>query len=117
MSHLTTLMVRAIAKDRALGEELEREFKELASRRSLGLNFELHQPESVELPGRPLRRGDKVRILPARGIAFHRDQCLWHVTKLVGKGKAGIAQLALFDAEPPESDEVAVSDLVVVAGF
>jgi|ERR1700722_20245393 len=63
---VTDLLALAKAKDLALGQELEREFKTLSSRRSFGLNFERHRPESVELPGRPVRKGDKVRILPER---------------------------------------------------
>lgn len=79
MSRLTDLIARAKARDSALGEELEREFKALASRRAFGLNFERHRPESVELPGRPVRRGDKVRILPPRGTDQRGDQRLWRV--------------------------------------
>lgn len=59
MSRLTDLIEQAKVKDAALGKELEREFKTLANRRSFGLNFERHRPESVELPGRPVRKGDK----------------------------------------------------------
>ena len=117
MSRLTDLIARAKARDGALGEELEREFKALASRRAFGLNFERHRPESVELPGRPVRRGDKVRILPPRGTATRGDQRLWRVTRLAGRGDAKRAQLALIDAEAPETAEVVVADLVVVAEF
>ncbi len=117
MSRLTDLIARAKARDGALGEELEREFKALASRRAFGLNFERHRPESVELPGRPVRRGDKVRILPARGTVQRGDQRLWRVTRLAGRGTAKRAHLALIDAESPETAEVAVADLVVVAEF
>ena len=67
MSRLTDLIAQAKMKDPNLGQELEREFKVLSARRSFGLNFERHRPESVELPGRPIRKGDKVRILPPRG--------------------------------------------------
>jgi agmatine deiminase len=62
VSRLTDLIAQAKAKDPALGSELEREFKVLSSRRSFGLNFERHRPESVELPGRPARKGDIVSI-------------------------------------------------------
>ncbi|MFD1882166.1 site-specific DNA-methyltransferase [Paracoccus pacificus] len=117
MSRLTDLIARAKARDGALGEELEREFKALASRRAFGLNFERHRPESVELPGRPVRRGDKVRILPPRGTTQRGDQRLWRVARLAGRGNAKRAQLALIDAESPETAEVAVADLVVVAEF
>ena len=89
----------------------------LASRRAFGLNFERHRPESVELPGRPVRRGDKVRILPPRGSTRRGDQRLWKVSRIEGKGEAKVAQLALIDAEPPETTEVTIADLVVVAEF
>ena len=38
----------------------------LAGRGAFGLNFERHIPETVELPNRTVRRGDKVRFLPLR---------------------------------------------------
>lgn len=117
MSRLTDLIARAKARDSALGDELEREFKALASRRAFGLNFERHRPESVELPGRPVRRGDKVRILSPRGTGQRGDQRLWRVARLAGRGAAKTAHLALIDADAPETAEVAVADLVVVAEF
>jgi adenine-specific DNA-methyltransferase len=117
MSRLTDLIARAKARDSALGDELEREFKALASRRAFGLNFERHRPESVELPGRPVRRGDKVRILPPRGSVQRADQRLWRVKRIEGEGEARIALVELIDAEAPETVEVAVADLVVVAEF
>ncbi|MGX8949563.1 hypothetical protein [Providencia stuartii] len=63
MSRLTDLIAKAKAKDSALGAELDREFKILSSRLPFGLNFERHSPEVVELPLRPIRKGDKVRVL------------------------------------------------------
>ena len=117
MSRLTDLIARAKARDSALGDELEREFKALASRRAFGLNFERHRPESVELPGRPVRRGDKVRVLPPRGTTQRGDQRLWRVTRIEGDGEARMAQITLIDADTPETADVAVADLVVVAEF
>lgn len=117
MSRLTDLIARAKVRDSALGDELEREFKALASRRAFGLNFERHRPESVELPGRPVRRGDKVRVLPPRGTTQRGDQRLWRVTRIEGDGEARMAQITLIDAETPETADVAVADLVVVAEF
>lgn len=117
MSRLTDLIARAKAKDRALGDELEREFKALASRRAFGLNFERHRPESVELPGRPIRRGDKVRILPPRGSTAKGDPRLWKVLRIdEGDGKR-TAHVSLIDAAEPETADVATDDLVVVAEF
>ncbi len=65
MSRLTDLIAKAKAKDSALGAELDREFKILSSRLPFGLNFERHSPEAVELPLRPIRKGDKVRCIAA----------------------------------------------------
>jgi adenine-specific DNA-methyltransferase len=117
VSRLTDLIARAKAKDRALGEELEREFKALASRRAFGLNFERHRPESVELPGRPIRRGDKVRILPPRGSTTKGDQRLWKVLRVYEADSTRTAQVSLVDAAEPQTAYVPTDDLVVVAEF
>lgn len=79
MSRLTDLIAQAKAKDTQLGADLEREFKILSSRLPFGLNFERHRPEAVELPLRPIRKGDKVRILPERGSSKKSDPQLWQV--------------------------------------
>lgn len=117
MSRLTDLIAKAKAKDADLGRELEREFKALSSRRAFGLNFERHRPENVELPGRPIRKGDKVRILPERGSTKKGDQRLWKVTSLAGKGAERVSSLSLLYADEPEQAEAPVADLVVVAEF
>lgn len=117
MSRLTDLIAQAKAKDAELGKELEREFKTLASRRSFGLNFERHRPESVELPGRPVRKGDKVRVLPPRGETTPGDQRLWRVDKLKRVEGGRIAHLELYGSTGGEMQEVALEDLVVVAEF
>ncbi len=117
MSRLTDLIAQAKSKDADLGRELEREFKALASRRSFGLNFERHTPETVELPGRPIRKGDKVRILPPRGSTDKGDKRLWKVVRTLKDGGARVAQLDLIGAETPEGQTVPVEDLIVVAEF
>ncbi len=117
MSRLTDLISQVKANDSELGNELEREFKTLASRRSFGLNFERHLPESVELPGRPVRKGDKVRILPSRGSTVKSDQQLWKVLRLERLGGKRVAQVELISATAPETQQVAIEDLVVVAEF
>jgi adenine-specific DNA-methyltransferase len=71
----------------------------------------------VELPGRTVRRGDKVRVLPPRGTGARADQRLWRVTRIDGEGEARTAQITLIDAETPETADVSVADLVVVAEF
>ncbi|MEP2734821.1 MAG: DNA methyltransferase [Erythrobacter sp.] len=117
MSRLTDLIARAKAKDTDLGRELEREFKALSSRRAFGLNFERHRPENVELPGRPIRKGDKVRILPERGSTKKGDQRLWKVTSLRGKGDERKASLSLLYSDEHKQTETFVDDLCVVAEF
>ena len=117
MSRLTELIAGAKAKDQVLGDELEQEFKALASRRAFGLNFERHRPESVELPGRRVRRGDKVRILPPRGSTAKGDQRLWKVLRIDDTDNKRMAHVSLIDAAESETDDVAADDLVVVAEF
>ena len=116
MSRLTELLAQAKAKDSTLGTELEREFKALSSRRAFGLNFERHKPESVELPGRPVRKGDKVRILPPRGSPAKGDQRLWKVIGFEGQGEARQARLEL-GGDQSEQQNASLFDLIVVAEF
>jgi adenine-specific DNA-methyltransferase len=100
-----------------MGMDLDREFKALSSRLAFGLNFERHRPEVVELPKRPVRKGDKVRVLPERGSTAKGDQRLWSVKKIEKiKGKR-IARLELFGSTEPEDQDVAIDELVVVAEF
>ena len=117
MSRLTDLIARAKAKDPDLGAELEREFKVLSSRRSFGLNFERHRPENVELPGRPVRKGDKVRVLSPRGSTAKGEQWLWRVRHLEGTGEGRIAYLELLHAAEPEEAQLPIENLIVVAEF
>lgn len=115
MSRLTDLIAQAKAKDHQLGADLDREFKVLSSRLPFGLNFERHRPEAVELPQRPIRKGDKVRVLPPRGTIKRGDQRLWQV-KAVHKATKQ-ADLSLLDVDSTEMQTVALDDLVVVAQF
>lgn len=117
MSRLTDLIAQAKAKDLDLGNELEREFKVLSSRRSFGLNFERHRPENVELPNRPVRKGDKVHVLPPRGDTKKGDQRLWKVVGFEKADGAKIARLELLNAAESENQTVPTEDLVVVAEF
>ncbi len=50
--------------------------------------------ESVELPGRPVRKGDKVRFLPERGqSATGLDRRLWQVIGFHNEKGQRIAEL------------------------
>lgn len=113
MSRLTDLINQSKIKDPSIGADLEREFKALSSRLSFGLNFERHRPEVVELPQRPVRKGDKVRILPERGSTKKGDQRLWNVTAIAKLNKSKVATLELMGAEQPEARQMALEDLVV----
>lgn len=115
MSRLSDLIAQAKAKDPQLGADLDREVQALSSRLAFGLNFERHRPEAVELPQRPVRRGDKVRVLPPRGSTARGDQRLW-VVKAIHKAKK-TADLDLMVAPGTEAQTAALEDLVVVAEF
>lgn len=115
MSRLTDLLAKAKAKDSQLGADLEREFKLLSSRLPFGLNFERHSPEAVELPLRPVRKGDKVRVQPERGSVKKGDQRLWQV-KAIHKATK-VVDLELLDTAEPEMQSVPLADLIVVAEF
>lgn len=118
MSRLSDLLRRLETNDPALAKDLKREVDALANRRAFGLNFERHSPEAVELPGRPVRRGDKVRILPPReSKSGSSDDRLWRVVAIV-KDSEGVrtATLALATDEEKTVEGI-VDDLIVVAEF
>jgi adenine-specific DNA-methyltransferase len=115
VSRLTDLLAKTKAKDPQLGADLEREFKLLSSRLPFGLNFERHSPEVVELPLRPVRKGDKVRVLPARGSVKNVDKRLWLV-KAIHKAQR-MAVVQLLNCSEIETQSVSLTDLVVVAEF
>jgi len=117
VSRLTDLISQVKAKDTQAGSDLEREFKALSSRLPFGLNFERHRPEAVELPVRPIRKGDKVRILPERGSTKKGDERLWQVVRIATSCKRKVAHLQLLDAALPEAQSASLEDLVVVAEF
>lgn len=48
----------------------------MSSRLPFGLNFERHRPEAVELPQLPIRKGDKVRVLPNRQVVAD-EMAIW----------------------------------------
>ncbi len=117
MSSLTELIAQAKAKDPQMGADLEREIKALSARRAFGLNFERHRPEAVELPGRPVRKGDKVRVLPARGATATAVPRLWTVRAIETRDGARVARLEGAGSDALETQSVPLADLVVVAGF
>lgn len=117
MSRLSELLRQARKADLQLGKDLEAEVAALIKRRTFGLVFEQHQPEAVELPGRTVRRGDKVRVLPPRGQVKVEDQRLWRVDRIERAGGVRVGHLTEIGAGEPESLTVPTEDLVVIAEF
>lgn len=116
MSRLNDLLRQLRLKDAAMADDLQREVDNLADRRAFGLNFERHVPEAVELPGRPLRHGDKVRIMPPRGtLPTKAGDRLWRVLSITADNGAMSAALEALDGD--ETDTAEVDDIVVVAEF
>ena len=86
MSRLNDLIRQVAAQTPDLAADLEREVAALADRRAFGLNFERHVPEAVELPGRTVRTGDKVRVLPPRGeTPKAANERLWRVVESIDR--------------------------------
>lgn len=114
MSSLSDLLGQVRATNPDLAANLEREIKNRTRRqRQFGLVFEEHRPEAVELPSRPVRKGDKVRVLPPRGETKKGDQTLWRVQRM--SRADGTAHLVEVDGE--QETQAALADLVVVAEF
>ena len=117
MSRLNDIIRQVANIDEQLAKDLKRETDALADRRAFGLNFERHVPEAVELPGRPVRKNDKVRVLPPRGeMPTKANDRLWRVDQFAADDGNRVAHLVALD-DPDESQVVAVDDLVVVAEF
>ena len=120
MSRLSNLLRQVEMLDPQLGVDLKREVEALSGRRAFGLNFERHIPETVELPGRPVRRGDKVRFLPKRGEQPSRvDDQLWRVDRIRRTSQGRLADLIRHEDAEAEFQIArrAVDDLIVVAEF
>jgi adenine-specific DNA-methyltransferase len=114
VSRLSELVARVAKVDPSLADDLQREVDVLSNRRPFGLNFERHVPESVELPNRNIRIGDKV--------VFRADQDpdrqSWIVVGIYGKREARAAELLGHQSSGEQKAVIApISDLVVIAEF
>lgn len=117
MSRLNDLLRQVANSDPQLAKDLRRETDALADRRAFGLNFERHTPEAVELPGRPVRKNDRVRILAERGtMPTKANERLYHVAKVYSEAGERRAEVVAVD-DHEDRVVVAVADLVVVAEF
>jgi adenine-specific DNA-methyltransferase len=124
MARIHELLAQLHASAPALAADIQREVDVLADRRAFGLNFERHTPEAVELPGRKVRVGDKVRIQPPRGETQKvANRALYRVAAFDSHGDQRVAVIAALGAEFEGAEEgddtqtVNVDDLVVVAEF
>lgn len=128
MSRLNDLLRELRSKEPALARDLEREVAALADRRAFGLNFERHVPEAVELPGRKVRKADRVRILPPRGqMPRKSDEKLWRVIGIDRSSDTATLQIVatpssesgepLYEKGGLEPKTTALDELVVVAEF
>ena len=120
MSRLSNLLRQVETQDAQLAADLKREVEALCGRRAFGLNFERHIPETIELPNRPVRRGDKVRFLPMRGEKTNSvDRCLWLVDRIRRTDEGRVADLLRQQDSEAEYQTASrtVDDLVVVAEF
>lgn len=117
MSRLNDLLKKVQSVDPSLGSDLLEEVRELTKRRTFGLVFEPHQPEAVELPQRRIRKGDKVRVLPARGSLESGERRLWWVVSFESRAEGRAARLVEVSAVEPEQTSALIDDLVVVAEF
>ena len=120
VSRLSNLLRQVETQDPQLAVDLKREVEALSGRRAFGLNFERHIPETVELPGRPVRRGDKVRFLPERGEKSSSvDRRLWWVDRIHQTNRGRVADLVphQYKEAKYQAASRAVDDLVVVAEF
>ena len=114
-NELNDILARVSALDAATGDELRRQIESLTNRRANGLNFERHRPEQVNLVGRPISVGDKVRFIPPRGDTAAGSDATWLVTKLRGPKGSRVAEIV--DRKTGETSERSADDLVFVADF
>jgi adenine-specific DNA-methyltransferase len=113
---LNNLLDRVERVDRSLAAELRAQISTLARRREFGLNFEKHKPETVELYGRTVRAGDKVRLIAPRGQSGpHEDARTWRV-QTITKTKTG-HQAHLLDLDGNDERDAPLDELVVIADF
>lgn len=106
-TQLEALIQRVSEMDEKLASDITLQLKRASNDREFGLVFNRHMPERVELYGRVVRRGDKVRVIG--------EDVVHVVLRARGRGSSRIAEL--LSTSTGEKSEVPVSDLVVVADF
>lgn len=107
-STLDALLNKLSETDPDTAKNIRREVDTLTHERKFGLVFNEHAPETVELHGRMVRRGDTVKVYGDKTAA------LWRVVKVHGRGDERQAELVGMD-EVRDTNVVSVKDLTVVA--
>ena len=115
MSRLTDIIARVKSLDADLGKQLSEEIEPYISRRQFGLNFERHQPEFVELHGRSVRLGDKVRLCEHKRSSKKIEQNIWRVIGFSKDSKK--VELESIGTTAVKNRPACVGELVVLADF
>ena len=100
--------------------DLWREVVGLSARCAFELSLELHIPESLELPDRPVCRGDKVRVLAERcDKPIRVDRRLWRVSRIRQTYDGPVARfLRQQDSHAePQTASRALDNAVLIAVF
>ena len=117
MSRLTDLIAQLKVKDNQLGLDLEKEIKVLSSRLPFGLNFERHSPELVQMPGKHIRKNDKVQVLPRKATLKKNDPQIWIVKNILNKNDQKFALIESIGLDEVKQCECPVDDLICVIQF
>ena len=92
MAHIDALVDKV--SDPALREALREQVDLLMGKRSFGLVFQEHRPETVELPNYRVRRGCKVRVWD------EDDKVLYRVDRLILRRDGWSADVAVENRSP-----------------
>jgi len=117
VSRLTDLIAQLKVKDNQLGLDLEKEIKVLSSRLPFGLNFERHSPELVQMPGKHIRKNDKVQVLPRKATLKKNDPQIWIVKNILNKNDQKFALIESIGLDEVKQCECPVDDLICVIQF
>ena len=93
MSRTTDLIKRLEKTDPEGAKELKEIHNYEKSRRKFGLTYEQHAPEVFDVPDAPIRKNDKVRIRPDRGVFEQADSQRWLVKKVYKQDGEQVADL------------------------
>lgn len=93
MSRTTDLIKRLEKTDPEGAKELKEIHNYEKSRRKFGFVYEQHAPEVFDVADAPIRKNDKVRIRPDRGVFEQADSQRWLVKKVYKQDGEQVADL------------------------